>query len=77
MAIYTIEVECNAVAQVTGRLGAAVVNYRGHDYRVTLGGKDVTKDGHPIGVDMLPARVYDYARQQYDSLLKAHMNRAA
>jgi hypothetical protein len=77
MASYEIEVECTAVAQVTGRLGAAIVNYRGHEYRVELGGKKHTRDGYPAGLDTLPAKVFEYACQQYDALLKAHIARAA
>ena len=46
MATYQIEVECTAVAQLTGRLGIALVNFRGHDYRVDLGGREIiTRDG--------------------------------
>lgn len=76
MAKYEIEVECTAVAQLTGRLGTAVVTYRGHEYRVALGGKEITRDGYPAGADTLPKSVYDYAVKQYDNLCRAHLMRS-
>lgn len=77
MATYQIEVECNAVAQTTGRLGTAVATYYGHEYRIPLGAKGITRDGHPCGLDMVPKAVYDFAVRQYDALLKAHTIRPA
>jgi hypothetical protein len=44
---YAIEVESNAVADLTGRLGTAVVTYRGYEYRIPMaGGRGITMDGH-------------------------------
>jgi hypothetical protein len=77
MATYQIEVEPIATTQITGRLGAALVSYRGHDYRVTLGGKEITRDGYPCGADVLPARVYAYAVEMYDMLAKTYLERKA
>lgn len=77
MATYEIEVEPIAVAHVTGRLGAAIVTYRGHQYRVTLGGKEITRDGYPCGVDCLPKSVYAFAVKQYDALLAEYLKRGS
>ena len=75
MATYQIEVEPIITAQLTGRLGTAVVTFRGHEYRVTLGGKEITRDGYPCGADTLPKPVYAFAVRQYDNLLAAHLKR--
>ena len=78
MASYTIGTECPAVAQATGRFGVAIVNYRGHDYRVTLGARfEITVDGKPTREDLLPIVVFDYAKRNYNLLRNAHLNRAA
>lgn len=71
MASYTIEVEPNVTAQLTGRLGTAVVIYRGHEYRVALGGPEMTRDGHPVGLDVLPQAVYAFAAWQFTALRTA------
>ena len=75
MAIYEIECTSFCEAQLTGRLGTAVVTYRNHTYRVALGAREVTRDGHPCGIDTLPAKVYEFAKRQYDMLAKAHLER--
>jgi|HubBroStandDraft_2_1064218.scaffolds.fasta_scaffold183240_3 hypothetical protein len=75
MATYEIEVEPIAIAHLTGRLGWAIVTYRGHEYRVTLGGREITRDGYPCGADTLPKAVYAYAVKQYDNLLNAYQMR--
>ena len=77
MSNYEIEVECNAVAQTTGRLGTAIVNYRGHDYRIPLGASGITRDGVIISGQAVPKAVYDFAVKQYDALCKAHLARSA
>lgn len=77
MAAYSIEVEPILVTELTGRLGAALATYRGHEYRVTLGGRGITRDGAPIEARDVPAAVYKFATQQYDMLCKAYMHRKA
>ncbi len=73
MASYEIEVASFCEAQITGRMGTAIVTFRGHTYRVALGAAEVTRDGYPCGVDVLPAPVYAFAVRQYDALAKAHL----
>ena len=80
MAEYSVEINSIAQAHITGCLGAALATYRGHKYRVPLGGHSAsnfpTRDGHPCGVDVLPAAVYSFAAKQYDSLLKEYCYRS-
>lgn len=64
MAVYTFEVEPIVVTQLTGRLGTACAEYRGHAYRVTIGGPDrTTRDGKPCTLVSLPAPVYAHAKR--------------
>ncbi len=77
MAEYSIEVCSYCEAEVTGKLGTAIAKYRGHEYRVALGVEDITKDGYPCSVDMLPKAVYDFAARQYDALCEAYLSRSA
>ena len=44
---FAIEVESNAVADLTGRLGTAVVTYRGHDGPHPHGWWPGDHDGRP------------------------------
>ncbi len=72
MAVYSFEVEPIVTAQLTGRLGTACAEYRGHAYRVPIGGQDdATRDAKPCALADLPAPVYAHAKRVSAMLVRA------
>ncbi len=72
MPAYAIEVEPIVVTQLTGRLGTAVATYRGHVYRIALGGSEVSRDGKPCPIGKVPPTVYTFAVRQYEMLVREY-----
>jgi hypothetical protein len=78
MATYTVEVEPYATAQLTGRLGTAVVTYRNREYRVALGTSDIlecTCNGSARLPMELPDEIRRFAKRQRHALMVAHAKR--
>lgn len=72
MSSYAFECEPIVVTTLTGQLGTACVSYRGHDYRITLGGPGCTRDGIDVALSAVPKPVHAYATRIYDLLRKEH-----
>lgn len=56
---------------LTGKLGTATAEFRGHSYEVGLGYTLCTRDGKPFAPARLPAAVARHAERQYAYLLAA------
>lgn len=72
---YELEVEPLAATAVTGRLGTFIARFRNKEYRIALGGREHTCDGHPIGLDVVPPGVYKRAVAWYDKLAAEYARR--